>query len=75
MGGMFEALAKHGYLDGNIAERMRKSIGFRNIAVHQYEAIDWQVMYAICQYHLGDFTQFAKVVYATLQKDNGHLGV
>jgi len=67
MGGMFDALAQYGHLDGKLAERMRKSVGFRNVAVHQYEAIDWQVMYAICQYHLGDFTQFSKVAYAVLQ--------
>jgi len=72
MGGMFDALAQHGYLDGNIADRMRKSVGFRNVAVHQYEAIDWQVVYSICQHHLGDFTQFAKVSYAALQKNNGY---
>jgi len=72
MGGMFDALAQYGHLDEKLAERMRKSVGFRNVAVHQYEAIDWQVMHAICQHHLGDFTQFAKVAYAALQKNNGH---
>jgi len=70
MGGMFEALAAHGALDEAIAERMRKSVGFRNIAVHQYEIIDWQIMYAICKYHTDDFTQFAKAVYAVLEQNN-----
>ncbi len=72
MGGMFEALAQYGYLDEKLAERMRKSVGFRNIAVHQYEVIDWQVMYVICKYHLDDFSQFARVVYAALQQNHGN---
>ncbi len=72
MGGMFDALAQHGYLDKNLAERMRKSVGFRNVAVHQYEVIDWYMVHAICQHHLGEFTQFAKAAYAALQVNNGH---
>ncbi|MDQ7002736.1 MAG: DUF86 domain-containing protein [Ghiorsea sp.] len=49
---------------------MRKSVGFRNIAVHQYETIDWQVMHAICKHHVGDFLAFAKAVYAALEQHN-----
>lgn len=29
-------------------------------------------MYPICQCHLGDFTQFAKVAYAALQQNNAN---
>ncbi len=68
MGAMFGVLAEYGHLDKKLAENMRKAVGFRNIAVHQYESIDWQVIYAICQYHLGDFKQFAKLAYKALQK-------
>lgn len=69
MGGMFEALADYGALDEAIADRMRKSVGFRNIAVHQYETIDWQVMHAICKHHVGDFLAFAKAVHAALEQN------
>ena len=67
MGGMFAALAQHGYLEAELAKQMQKAVGFRNVAVHQYEAIDWEMVYAICKYHLDDFTQFAKVVYMALE--------
>jgi len=68
MGGMFEALAQYGLLDSKLAERMRKSVGFRNIAVHHYEAIEWRVVHSICKYHLDDFSRFAKAVYVGLPK-------
>jgi len=67
MGAMFEVLVQAGCLDKMIGERMQKSVGFRNIAVHQYEAIDWQVVYAICKHHLKDFSQFANAAYASLE--------
>ena len=38
---------------------MKKSVGFRNIAVHNYDAIDWHIVHSICRLHLGDFREFA----------------
>lgn len=68
MAGMFDALVQAGHLDQSIGERMQKSVGFRNIVVHQYEAIDWQVVFALCKFHLQDFTQFAKAAYVKLEQ-------
>jgi len=67
MGGMFAVLAQHGYLETELARRMQKAVGFRNVAVHQYQAIDWEMVYAICRNYLDDFTQFAKVVCMALE--------
>jgi len=66
MGGMFEALAQKKLISNILAERMKRSVGFRNIAVHNYGAIDWQIVYAICNHHLHDFTEFAKAVFDVL---------
>jgi uncharacterized protein YutE (UPF0331/DUF86 family) len=41
---------------------LKKSVGFRNIAVHNYEAINWQIVHNIVSEHLQDFTEFAKAV-------------
>lgn len=43
---------------------MKKSVGFRSIAVHNYEAIDW----AIVIRHLTDFDDFAGAVVRLLDK-------
>jgi uncharacterized protein YutE (UPF0331/DUF86 family) len=45
-----------------VADQLRKSVGFRNIAVHNYEAINWQIVHSIVDEHLEDFTSFAKAV-------------
>ncbi|MGB5851485.1 MAG: HepT-like ribonuclease domain-containing protein [Rhodanobacter sp.] len=36
--------------------------GFRNIAVHSYNAIDWAIVHAIATCHLGDFEDFARLI-------------
>jgi len=68
MGGMFEALAQHKLIEHAVADRMKLSVGFRNIAVHNYESIDWQIVYVICTQHLDDFVKFAKCVHHAVSK-------
>jgi uncharacterized protein YutE (UPF0331/DUF86 family) len=41
---------------------MRRAVGFRNLAVHNYDAIDWAIVFAIATTYLGDFEQFARKV-------------
>ncbi len=58
----FDALAALNVLDESLAEHMKRAVGFRNIAVHNYQAIDWQIVYSICQDRLDDFKAFARAV-------------
>jgi uncharacterized protein YutE (UPF0331/DUF86 family) len=60
MGQAFELLAQQKVIDAALALRMRKAVGFRNLAVHSYESIEWAVVYAIASEHLDDFRAFAK---------------
>lgn len=62
MGGTFDALAEQGIISPRLAGRMKSAVGFRNIAVHNYEAINWTVVHAIATRHLGDFAEFASAV-------------
>jgi len=39
---------------------MRAMVGFRNIAVHNYQDLEIEVLQAIIQQHLGDFERFLK---------------
>jgi uncharacterized protein YutE (UPF0331/DUF86 family) len=41
MGGTFDALHEAGIIDAELALRMKKAVGFRNLAIHNYDAIDW----------------------------------
>lgn len=58
----FSVLASLGYIDPVLAERMKKAVGFRNVAVHSYQAIDWEIVYRICTERLGDFRDYAAAV-------------
>ena len=62
MGQTFDLLAQEGVLATELASRLKKAVGFRNIAVHSYEAIDWQIVHSIAKKHLSDFSEFAEVV-------------
>ena len=62
MGQTFDVLAELGVIPHEIAVRMKKAVGFRNIAVHNYEAIDWRIAHAIATRHMSDFVAFAKAV-------------
>ncbi len=62
MGKTFELLADIGVIDQELATRLKKAVGFRNIAVHNYEAINWDIVFAIARLHLDDFRKFAEAV-------------
>jgi len=52
----------NGTLGSELAKRMKSAVGFRNLAVHQYEAMDWAIVHATCTRHLDDFRMFARVI-------------
>ncbi len=54
----FELLEKAGLLEGAIAQRMTRMVGFRNIAVHDYAKLNMAVVKSIITERLGDFTAF-----------------
>lgn len=62
MGETFEVLAAESLIDTELAARLKRAVGFRNIAVHNYEAINWEIVYAIASDHRDDFTGFARAV-------------
>ncbi len=55
----FDTLAKEGLLSGDLAERLKGWVGFRNILVHVYLAIDHGLSYDAILDDLGDLEEFA----------------
>ena len=62
MGDVFVSLGKLGVISTQTSESMRKAVGFRNVAVHNYDVIKWEIVFAICEKSLTDFRQFAKEI-------------
>lgn len=66
MGQTFDILTQVGVIDSNLGTQLKKAVGFRNIAVHNYQVIDWAIVHTLARHHLGDFTVFAKAISARI---------
>jgi len=62
MGETFSALSQKHIIPKELAESLRKSVGFRNISVHQYHKLDWGIIYKIITKYPDDFKEFAGCV-------------
>ncbi len=62
MGRAFDVVAEIGCIDKELAGRLKRAVGFRNIVIHSYETIDWHIVYVIAQRYLDDFSEYACAV-------------
>jgi len=62
----FSLLADAGMLDKELATRMQAMVGFRNIAIHEYQKLDFDIVKKIIEDHLIDFERFVAVVLKSL---------
>lgn len=58
----FDMLQTHSIIDENIAKRLKAMVGFRNIAVHDYQTLNLDILEKIVDNHLGDFTDYTKQI-------------
>jgi uncharacterized protein YutE (UPF0331/DUF86 family) len=57
----FELLSNAGKLDAALAAGLKRMVGFRNVAVHNYTRLDLAVVQSIVERHLDDLLRFASV--------------
>lgn len=69
MGEAFALLAAEAIISDVLSARMQAAVGFRNIAVHNYLTIDWEIVHEITWAGLEDFLSFATAI-AALIEDN-----
>ncbi len=58
----FERLAELKVIAPQLAERMQKAVALRNILVHSYTEINWEIVLRIIIHDLKDFVQFASAI-------------
>jgi len=58
----FSMLHEHAVIDAELALKMHKMIGFRNIAVHDYQSLSLAIVAEIAQHHLDEFTAFCTAI-------------
>jgi len=61
MGETFRLMQQAGMIDPELADRLRRAVGFRNVAIHSYRDVDWRIVYSICTERLDDFRDFARI--------------
>lgn len=62
MADTFKYLAENKLITDKNAQDLAHAVGFRNIAVHQYEKIDCNIILSIINNHLDDFRIFAEAI-------------
>ena len=58
----FDLLRKHQIIDGALSVRLKAMVGFRHIAVHDYQANQVAILQSIIENHLDDFIHFTETV-------------
>lgn len=68
---VFELLARGGWIEASLAAGLKNMVGFRNIAVHEYQALQLPITVAIITQHLDEFLVFSSTI---LRRDAGSPG-
>ena len=58
----FQLLAQNQCILQSTAESLKKMVGLRNIAVHDYQALNIDIVIAVVRYHLQDFELFCSEI-------------
>ena len=57
----FELLVRAGRLSPELATTLKRMVGFRNVAVHEYQRLNLAIVQAIIETHLQDLRAFARL--------------
>ncbi|MFO7603835.1 MAG: DUF86 domain-containing protein [Gammaproteobacteria bacterium] len=63
----FTILRSAGIIDSELCQHLEAMVGFRNIAVHQYQQLDLDILKHIISHRLGDLEGFAMVIKTKLK--------
>ena len=56
----FSLLVEAGLLDSELGERLKKMVGFRNVAVHNYQSLNLDIVQRLVTERLGDFLDLTR---------------
>jgi uncharacterized protein YutE (UPF0331/DUF86 family) len=58
----FVLLERAQLLDAGLAERLKKMVGFRNVAIHDYQKLNLDIVNRIVLDHLDEFLAFTQLI-------------
>ncbi|MGH9602024.1 MAG: type VII toxin-antitoxin system HepT family RNase toxin, partial [Terriglobales bacterium] len=56
----FDLLQSKGLVDGELATSMKRMVGFRNVAVHEYTRLNLDIVKALITQRLDEFLKFSQ---------------
>lgn len=59
---VFEILEQKNIINDELSKKMQNMVGFRNIAVHDYQALNIEIIRSIVEDHLDDFENFKSAI-------------
>lgn len=63
---VFALLAQADWIDAGLADALKRMVGFRNIAVHQYQSLQMPIAVNVITRHLDEFLDYSAAI---LKKD------
>lgn len=57
---VFALVAGAGWIDAALVKPLQNMVGFRNIAVHDYQTLQLPIVVAVITQHLADFTEYSR---------------
>ena len=61
----FDLLVTSGRLDADLGERLKRMVGFRNVAVHDYTRLNLDIVRSIIEHRLDELIAFSAVAIRT----------
>lgn len=58
----FDLLAAANWIEADMARKMKSMIGYRNIALHDYNALLLEITIAVVSGHIDDFIEFTSTI-------------
>ncbi|MCO1603824.1 type VII toxin-antitoxin system HepT family RNase toxin [Desulfosporosinus nitroreducens] len=58
----FDLLQQAGIVDEHLAQNLKAMVGFRNIAVHNYQAVNLGIVQGIIEKNLADLLKFGQLI-------------
>ncbi|GAA0500653.1 type II toxin-antitoxin system toxin [Salinibacillus aidingensis] len=58
----FKMLEEENIIDRKLSKSLKSMVGFRNIAVHDYQAIKLDILQTIIEKHLHDFKDYTRII-------------
>lgn len=59
---VFELLARGGWIEAELAASLKRMVGFRNIAVHDYQQLHLPITISIITEHLDEFLDYGRAL-------------